>query len=348
MTRTQVKPYESFNSRVRDVLDFLFYGPFAILRHIRVQLTLIGVMFGFGTLVFMHYQALGPLAAFTASVSTITTIGIYAPNIVSMPPVEQVIMVVMFIVSVGLAASLVQSIVATAVSREILREELALKRVARLRGHIVVAGDARLREEVTECLAGERVSHVVLTSERETVRYLLKEGVLAVYGRPADANRALRAAGIQHARVLVCSYDDDGDNLLLAMNARKINRKVKIISSVLDRSLLNSLQSSDVDQVLPLLDVTSHVLVHSAVAQEVVGVFIAGTEEQGYPLIAELTLEHGGRRLRDLDFSKKVIMILRRDQPVLNPQDDFVLEVGDLLYVYLPDYKLLEQIRASL
>lgn len=348
MGRTRVNPYESVGSRIRDVLDLLFYGPFAILRRIRVQLVLIGVMFGFGTLVFMHYQGLGPLAAFTASVSTITTIGIYAPNIVSMPPVEQVIMVAMFIVSVGLAASLVQSIVTTAVSREILREELAVKRVSRLRGHIIVAGDARLREEVTECLADGRVSHVVLTPDRETVRTLLKRGVLAIHGRPADANRALQAAGIQHAKVLVCSFEDDGDNLLLAMNARKMNRKVKIITSVLDRSLLSSLQSSDVDQALPLLDVTSHVLVHSALAQEVVGVFLSKAEGKSYPLVAEFTLRHEGRMIRDLGFSERVLMVSRGSKPVLNPQEDYVLREGDLLYVYLLDHTEVGQIRTSL
>ena len=93
----------SISARANDLLDLLLYGPFSILRHIGIQLLLLIFMFGFGTAVFSYYQHLGLLTAFVAAVSTITTIGIYAPNIVGMAPLELVLLAVMFIVSVGLA-----------------------------------------------------------------------------------------------------------------------------------------------------------------------------------------------------------------------------------------------------
>jgi len=178
----RVRPKESFSSKIRDTFELLLYGPFAVLRQIKLQLILIAAMFGFGTIVFMHYQHLDPLAAFTGSVSTITTIGLYAPNITAMPPIEQVIMVVIFIVSVGLAASLVQSIVTTAISREILREQLVVRKVSRLSGHVVVAGSGRLFEQTTKWLEDIGVDHVCLTPEQDTVKKLMHRGKLCDVG----------------------------------------------------------------------------------------------------------------------------------------------------------------------
>jgi voltage-gated potassium channel len=74
---------------IEDSLDYLIYAPYSVLRHIWIQLLIITSMFGLGTLIFMHYQGLDFLTALVGSVSTITTIGIYAPNLITMPASEK-------------------------------------------------------------------------------------------------------------------------------------------------------------------------------------------------------------------------------------------------------------------
>ena len=93
----------------RDFLDLVVYSPFYIVKAIWIQLILLGSMFALGALIFMHYQGLDPLSALLGAVSTITTIGLYAPNIVIMPVLEKVLLIVGIIVSVGSAASLLQA-----------------------------------------------------------------------------------------------------------------------------------------------------------------------------------------------------------------------------------------------
>jgi voltage-gated potassium channel len=340
----RIKPSERLTGKIRDVLDVLFYGPFAVLKHIKIQLALIALMFAFGTFVFMHFQDLAPLAAFTASVSTITTIGIYAPNIVSMPPVEQVIMVFMFIVSVGLAASLVQSIVTTVVSREVLKEELVIKKVGRLERHIIVAGEGRLLIDVSNSLKKLHVEHVILTSEKDSVKTFIHGGTLAIYGRPVDAQRALELANAKRASVLVCTFDDDGDNLLLAMNAKKLNPKIKILISVKDKALANSLQSSDFDMVLPVFDITSHVLVQATLSQDVVGVFLRKNDEKReYPLILEFVV----KRSQKLDkMHNRTIMVLSDGKILANPSQNAQIKQGDRLYVFSETLKEAQALKA--
>ncbi|MEM0321492.1 MAG: NAD-binding protein [Thermoprotei archaeon] len=345
MVRPKVKPREGLGSRFKDALDVLLYGPFAVLRQIRIQLVLIVAMFGFGTIVFMHYQHLSPLAAFTGSVSTITTIGLYAPNITSMPPLEQVIMVVIFIVSVGLAASLVQSIVTTAVSRETLREQLVVRRVSRLKGHVIVAGSGRLANHTIKWLSNIGVGHVVITTNRDDVRRFIHEGRLTVYGSPERAYEALQSVGIGRASVLVCAFDDDGDNLLLAMNAKRLNPNIKVLMATHDRNLAQSAQTSDVDMMLPIMDIVSQVLAQASYSQEVVGVgFKKGTSGE-YPVYAEFQVEHSGTSIGTLSRVAPIIMIQRGGEVSLNPSEDTTLQSGDTVYIYTEYHSKIGELR---
>ena len=73
----------------------------------------------FGAAIFWHYQGLDWLTALLGSVSTVTTIGLYAPNIVSMPQTEKILLIIVIIVSVGSAASLVQALVSS-ITRKVM------------------------------------------------------------------------------------------------------------------------------------------------------------------------------------------------------------------------------------
>ncbi|HZW58328.1 MAG TPA: hypothetical protein VFF30_18720 [Nitrososphaerales archaeon] len=166
----RVRTKSSFSSKLKDFADVLFYGPLSIIRHIWIQIILLMFMLGFGTIVFIHYQHLDHLTAFLGSVSTITTIGIYAPNIVGMTASEQILLIITFIVSVGLAASIVQSTITTAMKKGLLREQLVKKKIGRLEGHVIVAGYSYLGKYVTEWLEHLNVGHAVISRDFLTVR----------------------------------------------------------------------------------------------------------------------------------------------------------------------------------
>ncbi len=57
-----------------------FYGPGVFLRVAYRQLAILTSMFIAGAAIFAYYGGLSPIPALLASVSTITTIGLYTPN----------------------------------------------------------------------------------------------------------------------------------------------------------------------------------------------------------------------------------------------------------------------------
>lgn len=91
-----------------------FYGPVAFVRAVYRQLVVLLSMFLMGAAVFSYYERLSLLEALLASISTITTIGLYVPNggnFATLNRSETAYLIVLIIVSVGAGASIAQSMV---------------------------------------------------------------------------------------------------------------------------------------------------------------------------------------------------------------------------------------------
>ena len=84
------------------------YGPIIYVKAIYRQIIVLSVMIIIGAAIFVHFDHLPVIGALLASVSTITTIGLYTPNdgnFFTMNSTEAVLLIIMIIISVGAAAS---------------------------------------------------------------------------------------------------------------------------------------------------------------------------------------------------------------------------------------------------
>ncbi|WXG43894.1 MAG: hypothetical protein WED04_07670 [Promethearchaeati archaeon SRVP18_Atabeyarchaeia-1] len=139
--------------RLRRTLDIAVYAPYYILKRVWIQLTILFSMFLIGALIFMYYQGLDFLTALLGSISTITTIGIYAPNIVTMVSTEKVLLIFVFIIAVGSAASLLQVTVSATIKKGLMTEELSQKLAKRMENHVIVVGYMFLGKYVVESIS---------------------------------------------------------------------------------------------------------------------------------------------------------------------------------------------------
>src|ERR1700722_16000562 len=87
-------------------LGFIFYEalyePIIFLQTVYRQIAILLVMFVSGAEIFSYYGHLPPIAALLASVSTITTIGLYVPNggnFTTLNTTEAVLLIFMIIIS---------------------------------------------------------------------------------------------------------------------------------------------------------------------------------------------------------------------------------------------------------
>lgn len=158
------------------------------------------------------------------------------------------------------------------------------------------------------------------------------------------------------ASTLVCALDEDGDNLLVAMNARKQNNDVRILTVVSDRDLAESARaSSDIDVVIPIFDVVVSILAFSAIAPEVSGIFITPPLSADLNRVSQYLSEYvvgpvgsAGSTFKALNDMAPVLLVLRGGKIIPNPSDEFLIQEGDSLLVMTPTRESIDKFRAAL
>ncbi|MGI0134695.1 MAG: potassium channel family protein [Candidatus Micrarchaeaceae archaeon] len=269
---------------------------------------------------------------------------------------ELVLLAITFIVSVGLAASIIQGILTSVISRDALRERRLKRKIEHMRGHVIVAGYNYLGKYAAESLREMNVNRVVITVDAAIAHSLQQSGELVVHATATRSFQGLREAGVGRASTLICALDEDGDNLLVAMNARKQNNAVRILTVVTDRDLVESAKaSSDIDVVVPIFDVAANILAFSAIAPEVAGSFISSPLSPDIKEVSRCLAEFivgavGAAKptFKKLNEIALVLLVMRNGKIIPNPEDEFLVQEGDSLLVMTPTRESIEKFRDAL
>ena len=305
------------------------YAPYYVLRKIRVQLILLGVMFVVGAIIFMWYQGLDFLTALLGSVSTITTIGIYAPNIVPMDIGEKLLLTILFIVSVGIAANYLQGTLTSAVKSGLMTDDLARRIARRMQNHVIVVGYKFLGKYVVESLQALNIEFLVVAKYRSQLGILRAHNIPALFAPITHVYEALKEANVENASTLVSTMDSDGENMLTVLTAKKLNNKIKTISIVNDRELVEGVKSAGADVAIPYLDMMGRMLAISSLSKEAGMIF---TDNLKSKHIVQFEIETSGITYQDIKGICPILMISRSGDLIYDMTDDFKLEKGDAVY----------------
>jgi Trk K+ transport system NAD-binding subunit len=316
-----------------------FYGPAVLVRALYKQLLLLMTMFVWGAIVLSAYNGLPWLSAFLASVSTITTIGLYVPNngnFITMPSGESVLLIIMIVVSVGAGASIVETAVSTVISGDLAREEAQKHQISKLKDHVIVFGYGHLGKYVTQKLDEIGFDYVVLTRDPNLYHDLIRRDIFAVLEIEAHPIDALKHAGIENASTVVVSHTEDASNMMVVLSARKLRSDIRIITVVHDEDLIETAKNAGADMVIPASVTVGHMLALSAVTKDLVGVVFSeqiGTKETAQfsifkrsPLI--------GKGLQEVSKLAAIIGVVRDNQVIRDIYGaDFTLKEADTLLV---------------
>ena len=338
-----VKPRKAKLRRESRKLGFIlyesFYGPLLFLKAVYRQIIILLGMFLWGTTIFSYYEHLPVLDSFLASVSTITTIGLYVPNggnFFTLNRTEATLLIVMIIVSVGAGASIVQSTVNAAVGNALAKGEAEKRLISRLKKHVIVFGYSHMGRYVVEKLEELGFDYVVITKDNNVYQELLKKNVLAVLEFETQPIAALRSAGIENASLVVVAHVNDPDNMLFILSARKLRPDIRIVSVVHDSALLETAKNAGADMVVPASVTVGHMLALSAVTKDLVGIVFS--EKIGTREIAQFSIFKSspliGRGLQEVGKYASVIGVVRGNDVVKNLFDPgFILQENDTLLV---------------
>lgn len=316
-----------------------FYGPLVFVRTTYRQLALLSAMFLVGAAIFAHYNGLSPIPAFLASVSTITTIGLYAPNggdFVTINRTEAVLLIFMILVSVGSAASLLQATVGAYLGGDLAKGKAEEKMIGRLKKHVVVFGYGKTGKYVVEKLNELGLDCVVVTTDALLYAGLAKNNVLAVLEHETKPIDALKQAGIEKAAILIVCHENDPQNMMVTLSARRLRPDIRVVSVVHDADLLDAARSSGADTVVASSVTIGHLLALAAAAKGLVGIVVS--EEIGEKEIVRFTVARSskliGVGMAEISRSATVIEVVRGSAAVPNLFDASLrLQEGDSVLV---------------
>jgi voltage-gated potassium channel len=135
-----------------------------------------------------------------------------------------------------LQSSLTAFLVESALGEAIRRKRMD-RRIARLEGHVVVAGCGATGLHVVEELVASGTAVVVIDKNREHLDKANVEvagGALLWVQGDATEDHTLVAAGIARATGLVAALTHDRDNLYVTLSARGLNPSARIVSKVVE------------------------------------------------------------------------------------------------------------------
>ena len=187
-------------------------------------------------------------------------------------------------------------------SSEVALEIAATRELAR-REHVIICGFGRVGQNLARVLERSGFEFIALDLDPHRVRDARQAGDPVVYG-DATHVEVLRALGLEHASVVVISFDDPSTALRIVRAVRRLRTDVPILVRTEDDSRLDALQSAGATEVVPeifetSLSLVSHVLLYLKVPARDVLETTDRIREDRYAILRSVFRRHGASTLDD-------------------------------------------------
>ena len=123
------------------------------------------------------------------------------------------------------------------------------KKIDQMRDHYIICAYGRVGRAVAREFEAEGVPFVIIESKEELEEQMRRDGALYLTGDPTS-ERALRRAGVERARGLVCAVDSDTANVYISLTARSINPKIFVVARAGEAGSAELLNRAGADRVI--------------------------------------------------------------------------------------------------
>jgi voltage-gated potassium channel len=191
---------------------------------------LIFAVLGFGTLGYHFLLDWEWLDSLFMAAITVTTVG-YG-EVRQLDSTGRVFTIILLFTSVGVfayALSSLTSLIVEADLGQLIARRRMDKRIAALKGHVILCGFGRTGQAVQTALVREKQPFVVIEHDKANLALLEELSVLHVEG-DATHDDFLERAGIHRAKGLVAALGNDAENVYLVLSARQLNSNLTIVS----------------------------------------------------------------------------------------------------------------------
>lgn len=239
--------------------------------------------------------------------------------------------------------------------REVLWRRRMERRLKGLSGHYIICGGGRTGKHVTEELLHDQADLVVVERDEADLDRMMREfgdRIIAMVG-DATEDGVLKEAGVERAKGLVSTLPLDQDNLFVALSARQLNPKLRIVSRASAENVAPKLKQAGSDAVVSPVDIGGRRLAHELLRPNVVGFLDVMSRDITRKLdIEEMKLPPDsplhGRTLANSGIRKVtnalVLAVFDGEDVTYNPPPDLELR-GNMTLVVLGERDEIERLR---
>jgi voltage-gated potassium channel len=130
-----------------------------------------------------------------------------------------------------------------------ISEGKRMRKISRLKNHYIVCGGGRVGSNVALELQKVGVPFVIIEKDIEMTKSLHGLKMLAIDGDSMDEH-TLDHAGIKDAKVLVSCLDNDGDNILQIITAKRMNPHLRIVARANYTKFIDNLKKAGADSIV--------------------------------------------------------------------------------------------------
>ena len=307
---------------------------------------------------FMGIEHFKPIDAFYMTVITISTVGFGEVHPLSdMGRLFVSFYILYNLVAVAYLVSVVSSFIFDGELRKLFRMIRTDQEIKRFSGHVIVCGFGRNGRRAYQELRANGARVVVIEADQQLMRNVTDGQTGEDYdgnGHPggsvftvlgdATSDLVLKQAGVERASALITSLPKDADNVFVALSARALNPRLKIIARASLKTSESKLLSAGADSVVMPDEIGGSHMAKLVVRPEVIRFLdlISGLsadklrlEEMAY---GQMRRDLRGLTIRELDVRSQTgatIIGLRQAAGTLlvSPPVDYVPAPGDILLV---------------
>jgi len=129
---------------------------------------------------------------------------------------------------------------------DVLKEANIMKRVSKLKNHVIVCGAGRVGSRIMHELKNKGVKYVIIENDPEVASDLKEQGEFVVVDDCLEESSLIKA-GVKSAKYLAAVLGHGEKNILLTMTAKELNPKIKVYARAEDEKMVRRLESIKAD-----------------------------------------------------------------------------------------------------
>lgn len=304
-------------------------------------LILLGGMQGFRV-----FEGLDTEDAFYLAVMTVSTVG-YG-DVHPATSAGRVVAGLLVVAGIGVFFALAKELASHVADGRLqagMRRKRMKQSIDAMSGHIVVCGYGRMGRRACQEMAALGEPHVMIDLDETAIGEGEHANPQHLVG-DATLDETLQAAGVERAAGLIACLGSDADNVFVTLAARSLGPEgMALVARAFTLEAIDKLRRAGADRVISPFEIVGPWLAR-AVGHPAKHDFLevlTGAGPQAESPIDEFFVGEGspaGMALRDSGIRERtgsiVLAVRRHGKTIMNPEADFVLETGDLVFLLRP------------